>query len=93
MFVAIVGLGAVWTVAQVIAGGRWVEVGSESAGGPLQHAGPALTAAILGFDVVFEIAVVYLPFLAIPILLRLIRERPDGSNVGSVGSHTSGPAT
>ncbi|MDQ1249076.1 MAG: hypothetical protein QG597_3450 [Actinomycetota bacterium] len=71
MFSVMVALGAVWTVSQVLVGGRWVEVGQ--ADGGFDRAGPVLTTVVLSLDVVFEIAVVYLPFLAVPILLGLIR--------------------
>lgn len=79
LFLTMVGLGAVWTVSQVMVGGRWVEI-SDAAGG-FTRAGPALTAVVLSLDVIFEIAVVYLPFLALPILIGLIRDA-DPSRTG-----------
>lgn len=72
MFVMMVLIGAVWTVAQIAIGGRWVEVPG-SAPGTFTQAGPLLTVAALAWDVVFEIAAVHMPFLAIPVMLRLIR--------------------
>ncbi|MFM2437847.1 MAG: hypothetical protein RLZ55_661 [Actinomycetota bacterium] len=64
-------IGAVWTLALAAIGGRWVEVGPAAPGSFVQ-AGPALSAVTLTWDVVFEIAAVYLPVLAIPVMLGLI---------------------
>lgn len=61
----------VWTIGQVATGGRWVEVGGGSAG--FRAAGALVSFLALAFDVVIEIVVVYLPFLAIPVMLRLVR--------------------
>ncbi|MFI0432408.1 MAG: hypothetical protein ACH36H_04630 [Candidatus Nanopelagicales bacterium] len=72
MFIMMVLIGGVWTIAQTAIGGRWVEVAG-SAPGTFTGAGTVLTIATLSWDVVFEIAAVYLPFLAIPVMLRLIR--------------------
>lgn len=72
MFVAMVALAAVWTIGQVWVGGRWVEVGNEAAQ-QFTRAGPLVTFLTLAFDVVVEIALIYVPFLGIPVMLRLIR--------------------
>lgn len=80
MFVVMLGLGFIWTISQLLVGGRWVEVG-DAAAGSLQRAGPALTTAVLGYDIVFEIAAVYLPFLALPTLLGLIPRTSPGESV------------
>lgn len=75
MFVAMVGLAAIWTIGQVWVGGRWVEVGNEATD-QFTRAGPLVSFLALGFDVVVEIALIYVPFLGIPVMLRLIRD-PD----------------
>lgn len=72
MFVMMLVIGASWAIAQVSIQGRWVEVAS--ADGGFQRA-PALVAiGALTFDVVVEIALIYVPFLAIPVMVRLMRD-------------------
>lgn len=73
MFVSMAGLAAIWTVAQVYVGGRWVEVG-DAASQEFHRAGPIVAFLALAFDVVVEIAWIYVPFLAIPVMLGLIRD-------------------
>ncbi len=71
MFSVMVVVGTVWTVAQVSLGGRWVEVGSTASG--FQDAGPLVSLLAFAFDVVMEIAIPYVPFLALPVMVGLIR--------------------
>lgn len=72
MFGVMLVIGTVWTVTQVALGGRWVEVGSAATG--YRDAGTVVTVLALAFDVVIEIAATYVPFLAIPVMLRLMRD-------------------
>lgn len=71
MFVGIVVTAAVWTTAEVIGGGRWVEVATATG---FERAGPGLTVVGLAFDVVVEIAVANSVFFVLPVVLRLLRD-------------------
>jgi hypothetical protein len=64
-------IASAWTLAQVAVGGRWVEVG---AAGSYERAGAGLTAGVLVFDVLVEIVLACLPFLVVPVMLRLLRD-------------------
>lgn len=68
---AVLVVASCWTAAQVAVGGRWVEVGGP---GSYERAGAATTTAVLAFDVVVEIVLACLPFLAVPVMLRLLRD-------------------
>jgi hypothetical protein len=72
MFGFMVCLATVWSSTQVAVGGRWVEI--DSAGYGYERAGSLITFSALAFDVVVEIALVYVSFLAIPVLLGLLRQ-------------------
>ena len=61
-----------WTIAQVAAGGRWVEVGTATGG--YAAAAPLVSFAGLAFDVVVEIVIAYVPFLALAVGLGLMRD-------------------
>ncbi len=68
----------IWTIGQVATGGRWVET---RVGEAFVAASPGAQFAGLAFDVIVEIVLAYVPFLAIPVLLGLIRDpRPLGSS-------------
>lgn len=76
-------IASAWTLAQVAGGGRWVEVGTADAA---QRAGPWLAAGVLAFDVVVEITLACLPFLVVPVMLRLVRDPrplPRDATIGS----------
>lgn len=73
MFVMMVIVATGWTIAQVSVDGRWVEVpGSEP--GTFEAAGPVVSFLILAFDVIVEIALAYVPFLALPVMFKLIKD-------------------
>ena len=72
MFVYMVIFGAVWAATQVAIGGRWVEV--DAADGGYERAGPLITLFALSWDVIIEIALAYVLFLALPVWLRLMRD-------------------
>ena len=62
--------GTVWTLGEYLAGTRWIEIGEL---GSTIHAPPLIEFSALAFDVIVEIALVYLPFFAIPIMLGDIK--------------------
>ncbi len=63
--------GSVWTLTEWIAGTRWIEQGTIESS---QHATPLIEFIFLTFDVVVEISLAYVPFIAIPYLLGHIRK-------------------
>lgn len=70
MFALMVVFGSVWTVAEWSAGTRWIECGRFGA----SHQAPAwLEFGALAFDVLVEIAAVYVVFFAIPAMRGHIR--------------------
>ncbi|MBD3351086.1 MAG: hypothetical protein GF364_06335 [Candidatus Lokiarchaeota archaeon] len=66
MTLLMIVFGAVWTIGEYIAGTRWIEIGIE---GATNHAPPLVEFLALAFDIIIEIALAYLPFLAIPYFL------------------------
>jgi len=94
MFTYMLVFGTVFTLTQVAIGGRWIEV--DAAGGGYERAGLMLTIFGLAFDVVFEIALAYVPFLAIPVFLGLIRDPtplPSGAVSAEPEAATSSTGT
>jgi hypothetical protein len=77
MFAFMVIYGGVWTLAEYGAGTRWIEVGLL---GDSRHAPPLVEALALLFDVFIEIAAVYVPFFAIPVMTGDLL--PAGSSGG-----------
>lgn len=75
MFGVMVTFAAIWTVAEVLAGSRWIEVDG-FAPGDFAHTTAPLAWAALTYDVVVEIALAYVPFFAIPALLGHVTEWP-----------------
>ena len=73
MFVMMMVIGTGWTITQVLVDGRWVEVPGPTAG-TYEPAGPLLSFLILAFDVVVEIALAYVPFFALPVMFKLIKD-------------------
>jgi len=69
MFLILIVYGAVWTIFEVIANNRWIEVGTLS---NLSLAPPLVEFGAFTYDLVVEFGLASLPFLAIPYLLRLI---------------------
>lgn len=66
----------VWNIGQWLAGERWIEVGVQNPDGSysnLRRADPMLEFWAMVYDTIFDITLVYSPFLAIPYLLRLIK--------------------
>lgn len=72
-----------WTFWQCITGQRWIEVGIVNADGTfsnLRRAPPLIEFTALAYDVVIEIVLAYMPFLAIPYLLKLIKSEEIKEN-------------
>ena len=63
----------VWTFGEWFAGQRWIEVGPED--GPWTLAPPLLQFAMLVYDILIEMGLFTLCFLAIPALLKLIKSK------------------
>lgn len=74
-----------WTAPQMLTGARSVEVNSTEMAGVFEPAPGAITTVTLGFDVVVEIALAYVPFFSIPVLIGLIPARRRTSNADSRG--------
>ncbi|MHA1256194.1 MAG: hypothetical protein ACTSQD_00830 [Promethearchaeota archaeon] len=80
LFYTVLGLSIAWTIGEWITGQRWIEVGIKNPDGTyshLQRADPLLEFVILAYDVVIEMVLMYISFLAIPYLLKLIKSEND----------------
>jgi hypothetical protein len=76
MYLVMVIFATIWTLIEWLTGQRWIEMGIQNPDGTysnLRRAPPIVEFLALGYDVVIEIALAYVPFLAIPYLLRLIK--------------------
>lgn len=70
MLLVMILFATVWTLFEFIATTRWIEIGGFPS---IRRASPAVEFLALGYDVVVEIAMAYLPFFIIPSVLGLIR--------------------
>jgi len=68
MFLVMVVASGIWTLAEVFANTRWVELGTARAPFIVEF-------LVLSFDVIIEIALLYVPFFAIPYLFGLIKKK------------------
>jgi hypothetical protein len=59
MFIAIIVLSSIWSIAQYIANVRWIEIG-------VLQAVPILEFLVFAWDIVFEVAMCYVSFYTIP---------------------------
>jgi heme/copper-type cytochrome/quinol oxidase subunit 4 len=75
MFLGMVLLAFCFTLFEWIGGTRWIEVGPEL--GPWLRAPPLVEFGALAYDVMIEIAALYVPFFAIPCMLRAIKPAND----------------
>ena len=64
---------AIWTFGEWFAGQRWIEIGEE--GGPWVLPHPLLQFSMLLYDIVVEMGLFTVCFLAIPSLLKLIKKQ------------------
>jgi hypothetical protein len=80
MFMVMFILGCAWYLVYWLSGQRWVEIGIKHADGTysnLRHAGSFLELLVIIYNAFVEIALIYMPFLAIPYLLGLIKPNPS----------------
>lgn len=79
MFLVVVVEITFWSVGEWITGQRWIEVGTID---PLnlQHANPVIEFGILAYDVIVEMGLFCVSFLAIPYLLKLIKSKKNLQN-------------
>ncbi|MCP4761166.1 MAG: hypothetical protein GY870_05250 [archaeon] len=69
-------LGCAWYLVYWLSGQRWVEIGIKNVDGTysnLRRASPVIEFMVAIFNAFIEIALIYMPFLAIPYLLGFIR--------------------
>ncbi|MFX1337182.1 MAG: hypothetical protein ACFFDK_01090 [Promethearchaeota archaeon] len=70
-------ISGIWITLNVVAGQKWVEIGIQNPDGTysnLRRAPLFIEILVLAYDIIFEIALIYVPFLAIPYMLGLIKE-------------------
>ena len=67
MFIAIIILSSIWSIAQYIANVRWIEIG-------VLQAAPLLEFFVFAWDIIFEVAMCYVSFYTIPEFLGLIKK-------------------
>lgn len=73
---------ACWTLFEWLTGQRWIEVGimhSDGTYSNLKRAPPLIEFGALAYDVLIEVSLIYVPFLAIPYWLKLIKKEEERS--------------
>jgi hypothetical protein len=65
MFIAIIVLSSIWSIAQYIANVRWIEIG-------VLQAIPVLEFLVFARDIIFEVAMCYVSFYTIPHYLGIL---------------------
>ncbi|MHA1438775.1 MAG: hypothetical protein ACTSPD_14490 [Promethearchaeota archaeon] len=70
LFLFMTVFGTVWTIAEYLAGTRWIEIGTIDS---TEHAPPLVEFFWLTFDIIIEITVAYIPFYTLPLGLKLIK--------------------
>ena len=76
MFITMFILGSIWYLFYWLSGQRWVEIGTKNPDGTysnLRRAEPIIEFSVILYNATVEIALIYMPFLAIPYLLGLIK--------------------
>jgi hypothetical protein len=76
MFFFMLILASAWITFNIFAGQKWVEIGIENPDGTysnLRRAPLLIEIMTFIYDIVFEVALIYMPFLAIPYMLGLIK--------------------
>ena len=77
MFIIMFILGCIWYLFYWLSGQRWVEIGTKNPDGTysnLRRADPVIEFSVIIYNAIVEIALIYMPFLAIPYLLGLIKK-------------------
>ena len=67
MFITMFILGCIWYLFYWLSGQRWVEMGTNS---NLRRADPIVEFSVIIYNAAVEIALIYMPFLAIPELIK-----------------------
>ncbi len=75
MYLSMAIFATFWTIGEVFSNSRWIEIGEN---GILQRAPLSIEVFALSYDIFVEIALIYVPFLAIPYMLKLIKVPPSG---------------
>ena len=76
MFLVMFILGSAWYLVYLLSGQRWVEIGTQNTDGSysnLVRASPLIELLVILYNASVEVALIYVPFLAIPYLLGLIK--------------------
>lgn len=88
MFCVLLLLGGMWTIAVFVSDCRWIELAG-SAPGTFVRANSAWQAVGLGYDVIVEIALAYVPFLAVPAMCGLLSITQRDAHLLDVSSSRS----
>jgi hypothetical protein len=73
MFITMFLLGCIWYTFYILSGQRWVEIGIKNPDGTysnLRRADPVIELSVIIYNAAVEIALIYMPFLAIPELIK-----------------------
>lgn len=73
MFITMFILGCIWYLFYWLSGQRWVEIGTKNPDGTytnLRRADPIIELSVILYNAAVEIALIYMPFLAIPELIK-----------------------
>ncbi|MFW9898545.1 MAG: hypothetical protein ACFFDO_04720 [Candidatus Thorarchaeota archaeon] len=84
MFLVMFILGCMWYLVYWLSGQRWVEIGTKNPDGTysnLRRAPPIIEFIVILYNALVEIALIYMPFLAIPYLLGLIKQEEDKPSI------------
>ena len=76
MVAVMVTMMTVWSCGEWLAGQRWIEAGPEN--GPWSLATPLQSIGMFAYDIVIEMGLFTLSFLALPSLFKLIKPRMQG---------------
>ena len=74
MYLSMAAYAIFWTIGEVFSNTRWIEVGGD---GVYQRASLPVEIFALSYDIFIEIALIYVPFLAAPYFLNLIKVSKD----------------
>lgn len=80
MFATMFILGCIWFLVYFLSGQRWVEIGTRNPDGTysnLRRVSPIIELLVIIYIAFVEIALIYMPFIAIPYLLGLIKTEEE----------------